>query len=824
MFAAAFGALVLLAGLALVLAVPVVSLVRATRAAREVAHLRAAVDDLRRQIASLDATAAPSRRVPAEAQREIGPSRLEVGPAPPPGGADGAAPSSNGSGEVRVGTGGAASSRDMGVGVPPPAAVPDAAAAGPPPARPSSSPPGPSPLRPLPPSALETRIGARWLLYAALGSLLLGATFFVKYAFDNAWVTPLARVLIGAAGGAALIGLGRQVGRRGLAFFGDMLTAGGLAILYVAVYAAFHFYELVGPTLAFALMAAVTGLAAGLADAHRSQGLALVALAGGFATPFLLSTGRDDHVQLFTYDAVLVAGTLWLARRRQWPALHVVSFTLTWLSVLAWLVTSYRPSHWASTFAFLTLFCGLFLAILASSRRPPRRVAARAAVAVLSFGPVLYHFAALAVLWPHATWTAAYLIAFSAAGIAIAAPLGAGWLRLLVLGLAAVPMAGWIAAHGGASWLVAGTTVVVAIYGLHLLATLRTAAAAGARPAAADVALVHAEGAWLFGGLYSLHTDHAAAWMGTLAAALAVWNALLAAAIARPPRDAAASGDHEAGAGTHTEPAGTRLDPAAAGGGAPPEVWLHFAALAFAFAATALWLELDPRVVTAGWAAEGAALAWLGHAARRDWLRLGGAMVLLVAYVRVAESLLGPGAAPAWPVANVRTGVALFMVALLVWLARQAERRAPGEPGAGAERDLLAVGAALLGLLVMTAEITAVFDRQAWVRAPAGQAGPVTAADLARAVSLSLGWAAYALLALLVGLRRRRAALRYFAIAVFGFTLAKLVFVDLTRLDRGWRIVSFLGLGALLLGASSLYQRLAQREERVPSAPPGGHP
>jgi uncharacterized membrane protein len=780
-FAAAVGIVVFLAGAALLLALPLSALVRTTRTTREVARLRTAVDDLRRQVASMEAAAAGRPDVQTTPQSEAAP------PWPPDGlaGVAGQPASAGGDGID--------------------AAPPDAPPLPPEPRLPAPGVPPPPPPGVARPSALETRIGSRWMLYAALGSLLLGTALFVKYAFDHAWVTPLARVLIGAAGGGALIVLGRQVGRRGLSFFGDMLAAGGLGILYVVVYAAFHFYALVGPTLAFSLMAAVTGLAAGLADAHRAQGLALVALAGGFATPFLVSTGRTSHVPLFTWDVVLVSGTLWLAGRRRWPALHIVSFALTWFTVLAWLTERYRPVHWASTFAFLTLFCALFLAILATTRTPPRHRAARAAAAVLALGPVIYHVAALAVLWPHPVWVAAYLIAFSAAGIAIAATRGGGWLRLLVLGLAAVPMYGWIAVHGGASWLPAGTTTVVAIYGLHLLATLRGTAAAPARPAATEVALVHAEGAWLFGLLYSLYENHALAWMGTLAAGLALWNALLAAALARvtpagAPPDVAG------------EPDAAPLAPPAPVPGAPPERWLHFLALAFAFAATALWLELDPRWVTAGWAAEGAALVWLGHEVGRGWLRAGGGLALLVACLRVTEALVLPGAAQAWPIATPRTGVALFVAALLAWLARRAHRRAPAEPAAAAERDLLAVGAMALGLLVLTAEVTAAFDRQAWARAPAGQAGSLTTA-LARDASLSLGWAGYALVALLFGIRRRYAPLRYFAIALFGLTLGKVWFVDVTHLDRGWRIASFLGLGALLLGASSLYQRLGQRED-----------
>ena len=56
---------------------------------------------------------------------------------------------------------------------------------------------------------LEERIGARWLLYAGIGSLILGLSYFIKFAFDNGWVSEPLRVATGlAAGGGPARGSG----------------------------------------------------------------------------------------------------------------------------------------------------------------------------------------------------------------------------------------------------------------------------------------------------------------------------------------------------------------------------------------------------------------------------------------------------------------------------------------------------------------------------------------------------------------------------------------------------------------------------------------
>ena len=41
---------------------------------------------------------------------------------------------------------------------------------------------------------LESRVGGRWLLYTGIAILLIGVSFFLKYAFDNAWIDERGRV------------------------------------------------------------------------------------------------------------------------------------------------------------------------------------------------------------------------------------------------------------------------------------------------------------------------------------------------------------------------------------------------------------------------------------------------------------------------------------------------------------------------------------------------------------------------------------------------------------------------------------------------------
>src|SRR5919201_5827788 len=138
-----------------------------------------------------------------------------------------------------------------------------------------------------------------------------------------------------------------------------------------SVYAALGFYGLLDRGPAFVLLVAITILAAVLADREASLPLALIAVCGGFLTPFLVGGRENAQVTLFSYDALLVAATTYLARRRNWPWLNLVSLALTIFTVAAWAERYYTPDRYLITELFLTLYCGMFLAVLRESLRSP---------------------------------------------------------------------------------------------------------------------------------------------------------------------------------------------------------------------------------------------------------------------------------------------------------------------------------------------------------------------------------------------------------------------------------------------------------------------
>jgi uncharacterized membrane protein len=74
--------------------------------------------------------------------------------------------------------------------------------------------------------------------------------------------------------------------------------------------------------------------------------------------------------------------------------------------------------------------------------------------------------------------------------------------------------------------------------------------------------------------------------------------------------------------------------------------------------------------------------------------------------------------------------------------------------------------------------------------------------------SISAIWAGYAALLLTIGIAARLRSARLLAIGIFGVTVVKMVGSDLWEIGPVHRIVSFAGIGALLLACSLLFHRV----------------
>lgn len=250
----------------------------------------------------------------------------------------------------------------------------------------AAGPEAPSPTRPVPgfartePSVLGRAIDRGWawlrggnpLARAGIVILFFGAAYLAKYAAEHTVVPIELRFAFIAAGAMVLLLLGWRLRAR-KRIYAHILQGGGIAGLYLTVFAATRLYDLLPPGFALALMVVVAVTSAILAVAQSALALAMIGTAGGFLAPILVSTGGGNHVALFSYYTVLNLGVFTVAWFRAWRVLNLIGFVFTFGVAGLFRATAYAPEKMLSTDGFLVLFFLMYVAIsvLFSLRQKP---------------------------------------------------------------------------------------------------------------------------------------------------------------------------------------------------------------------------------------------------------------------------------------------------------------------------------------------------------------------------------------------------------------------------------------------------------------------
>jgi uncharacterized membrane protein len=255
---------------------------------------------------------------------------------------------------------------------PPPPTAPAPAVAAPAVAR--------APLPPPEPTAFDKAIAEAWawlkrgnpVAKAGIVVLFFGAAFLAKYAADHSLLPLELRLAALAAGAVALLVVGWRLRER-RALYAQILQGGGIAGLYLVVFAASRLYHLVPHGFALPLLIAIAAASALLAVAQGSLALAVIGFAGGFLAPVMLSTGGGSHVALFSYYAVLNLGVFTVAWFRAWRVLNLVGLVFTFTITGAWRALSYTQADLVGADFFLLLFFVMYvgISILFALRQKP---------------------------------------------------------------------------------------------------------------------------------------------------------------------------------------------------------------------------------------------------------------------------------------------------------------------------------------------------------------------------------------------------------------------------------------------------------------------
>jgi uncharacterized membrane protein len=204
-----------------------------------------------------------------------------------------------------------------------------------------------------------------WLNKIGVAALLLGMVFFFKYAVDQNWIGPWARVIIGFLVSGLLVYLGElwkeKYGSRAFA-----LAGGGIALFYFCIFAAYQFYGLIPQVVAWALVLLVASLSVWLANRYSSLVLGILGFIGAYGSPLVLNSGHNQQISLFIYLTVLNLVILIISFRKFWVELLFLAMLGSVIDFSAW-ASNY--SYQANTFSslFFVIITTLLFAFTAAA-------------------------------------------------------------------------------------------------------------------------------------------------------------------------------------------------------------------------------------------------------------------------------------------------------------------------------------------------------------------------------------------------------------------------------------------------------------------------
>ena len=638
----------------------------------------------------------------------------------------------------------------------------------------------------------EVILGGNWLARIGILAVVIGVGFFLKLAFDNNWIGDVGRVALGVVGGLALLGGAEYISKR-YPIYSQTLSGGGVAILYLTIFAAFTFYGMIGVYSAVGLLLLVSVASATLALRHNAMALAVIAVLGAFSAPFVIGVnaerggvGGSPGIELMLYVIAVDLGVLALSTFRNWRWLTLLALVGSLLSFAIWLESADRLPQIAVSMAILTfmflIFAGATTLFHAIWRRAPRPFD----YTLMVLNAIAYLALSYAVMWDELSeWMGAFTLALA-----------------LFYALLAYMFHAKVREQPNLARMSVGVSaVVLAIAAMAQLDGLWISVSWAAQGAAL-VWLGFKMESWqqrlLGAGMLALSFLLMAGYSGFQV----LWSVFSSLALEESPETlpihqapsfimvaiafyAAAYIDRRDMGDIDTWK--IRLFPALViGGSVMPTIMLA--------------THLPFNWVAVGWAVEALALIWVSFRLRVSELRLfgWGVFALMSLWLLTLDAPYGYA-----PFLNLRMlafvlGIAALYAATLLW------RRESNEDSW--ESSLvpysMVAAANALTLWILSFEALETVDR---LVADSGDT-----AFYAKSLALSLVWALYASAGLVVGVLKRWRVVRLASLCLLAVPIVKLFLFDSFALDQGYRVAAFLSLGVILLAGGFLYQRYGE--------------
>jgi uncharacterized membrane protein len=190
-------------------------------------------------------------------------------------------------------------------------------------------------------------------------AIVLAMAYLVRLALDTGWLTPERQLALAVLTALALIGAGLWL-RHADRVYASLLPAGGLVILFLAIYGAHLYYHFIEAPAAEGLVVLTCVGTLWLGRLFASELYALFAVLGSYSAPFLMPAVYGSVIDLVIYfsawSCVFCAYAIWIGNRRPYllaAYLALLGFNILWRGVAS--------AEWAAALSFQVIQFGIFL-------------------------------------------------------------------------------------------------------------------------------------------------------------------------------------------------------------------------------------------------------------------------------------------------------------------------------------------------------------------------------------------------------------------------------------------------------------------------------
>ncbi|HNO23930.1 MAG TPA: DUF2339 domain-containing protein, partial [Leptospiraceae bacterium] len=204
-------------------------------------------------------------------------------------------------------------------------------------------------------------LGSNLFGKAGVLAIILGFVWFLDYAFTNQLLGPSSRIYIGLISSFVLFAGSLHLMKKGSLPLGSAVAGSAFSVLYLSVFSAWFYYDLLSLEETFLSLCVISALPAVLAYISGLQLIYIFSFAASVLSPILLSTGENSYRFFFTYLMLVNLGFLFISRKYIWRFSAFLVYAVNIILYSVWAAKNMEQSSFLVPALFLYSLLCIFL-------------------------------------------------------------------------------------------------------------------------------------------------------------------------------------------------------------------------------------------------------------------------------------------------------------------------------------------------------------------------------------------------------------------------------------------------------------------------------